>query len=301
MKRIPAERRKQALAYRRQHVSRFLEARSLAFWALFGLALTLLVGWADLLSGYEYAFSLFYLAPVSLVGWYAGRRVAIPMAVLCGLMWIAADALARQTYPDASVVFWNTVVRTSVFLIVGLLTADLRGAVLAERRLSRTDGLTGAINSRHFMDLLELELERSRRFKRPFSLAYIDLDNFKSVNDSQGHSSGDRVLQAVAASIQGCLRRTDTLARMGGDEFIILFSETSNGEMAEILERIRSAAIAAMRENSWPVTLSIGAVTFAQPPSSAEKAVTLADQQMYTAKNTGKDRVLLAIHPSGTG
>ncbi|MBI3158878.1 MAG: diguanylate cyclase [Chloroflexi bacterium] len=293
----PTDRRRPGLEYRRQHFFHFLDQRSRAFWALLGLPLTLVVAWADLLTGYEYAFSLFYLAPISLSAWYAGRRVGVPMAILSGFMWVAADVLTRQSYLSQTVIIWNTVIRTSVFLLVGLLVADLRRAIRAERRLSQTDGTTGASNARYFQSFLKWEIDRAARFGHPFTLAFIDLDNFKQVNDTYGHLKGDEVLQAFAVAAQRGLRRSDLLGRLGGDEFTILLPELDETPARETLERVREAAAAELDSLGVHITFSIGAVTFLRSPGEPDRAIQLADHLMYEAKNTGKNQIRMAVFP----
>lgn len=111
--------------------------------------------------------------------------------------WLAADAGAGHSYPHVLVMCWNALTRFGVFLLVSLLISELRGALDHLRELSRTDSLTGAVNFRHFQELVRTEIDRSERYKRTFTLAYIDADNFKAVNDIYGHSVGDRLLRSV--------------------------------------------------------------------------------------------------------
>ena len=94
------------------------------------------------------------------------------------------------------------------------------------RASSRSDPLTGVANSRVFLELLKREIARARRYKRPLTLAYLDLDNFKSVNDILGHAMGDKVLQTVVSTVNANIRVTDVVGRLGGDEFVLLLPET---------------------------------------------------------------------------
>ncbi|TAK14116.1 MAG: diguanylate cyclase [Anaerolineae bacterium] len=290
--------RRQAFDYRRQHLTRLLEERGGLFWALVGVGFVLLVGWLDLITGYELAFSLFYFAPISLTAWYAGRRVGLPIALLSAFSWLFAEVTAGQAFSSQSVVIWNTVVRSSVFMLIALLTADLRRSMYEERRLSRTDGTTGALNSRYFLHLLELEIDRATRFQHPFTLVFIDMDNFKQVNDTFGHLNGDEVLRNFAHAAQQNLRKSDLLGRMGGDEFAILLSVLDENTAKETLERIRLTTMAEMESLGVPVTISMGAVTFNQNPGEPDRAIRMADHLMYDAKRSGKNRLLTAIFPN---
>jgi diguanylate cyclase (GGDEF)-like protein len=106
---------------------------------------------------------------------------------------------------------------------------ELRSAMEREKEAARTDSLTGAMNSRAFGELATAELHRARRYERPFTIAYVDIDDFKAVNDRFGHSSGDTLLRLVAETMKHNSRAVDVIARVGGDEFVILFPETGPG------------------------------------------------------------------------
>ncbi len=140
-----------------------------------------------------------------------------------------------------------------------------------------------------------MEINRARRYDRPFTVVCIDLDNFKTVNDCFGHSTGDMILRSVARTLQENIRVTDTLARLGGDEFAILLPETGRSVAETILRKVRKINLDIMRRHGWPVTLSIGVVTFARPPSTVDETLRKADQLMYAAKNSGKNSIRYEI------
>ena len=123
------------------------------------------------------------------------------------------------------------------------------------------------------------------------TLAYIDLDNFKAVNDTLGHHGGDDVLRRTAAVIRQCIRASDVAARLGGDEFVVLLPETGQEVSGGVLERLRSQLAKAFDEAACPVTASVGAVSFAEPPREVDELVRQADAAMYAAKAAGKNRV----------
>ena len=112
------------------------------------------------------------------------------------------------------------------FLVLTQIACALKGAIRHQAELARTDDLTGLANRRHFFELSEAEIQRARRYAHPFSLAYIDFDHFKEVNDSRGHAEGDRLLRAATHTILDNIRSTDVMARTGGDEFAVLMPET---------------------------------------------------------------------------
>jgi len=157
--------------------------------------------------------------------------------------------------------------------------------------VARTDFLTGVPNWRAFAERATTELNRARRYGRPLTFAYVDLDDFKAVNDRYGHAAGDTLLSDVARTIGHVLRRTDVIARLGGDEFAVLLPETGPEPAWIVLRKLHNAVRIALAEAGWPVTASIGAVTCVVPPADVDELVRLADQLMYDVKRIGKNQV----------
>jgi diguanylate cyclase (GGDEF)-like protein len=172
-----------------------------------------------------------------------------------------------------------------------LLLARLRAALEREAALARTDPLTGAANVRTFHEAAALEIERSRRTDRPFTIAYVDLDDFKRVNDRSGHLVGDQVLRTVVRALRENVRATDTVARLGGDEFAVLLPETDTPAADAVVEKIRRVFADEMRRGDWPVTFSIGVATYRTPPADTDEMIRKADEFMYLVKRGGKNDV----------
>jgi diguanylate cyclase (GGDEF)-like protein/PAS domain S-box-containing protein len=170
----------------------------------------------------------------------------------------------------------------------------LREALERERSAARIDFLTGILNRRGFYEIAGSESQRSRRYKRPLSLVYVDLDNFKGVNDSMGHDAGDALLVEVAGVIRSEVRGTDTVGRLGGDEFAVLLPETDQEHGRVVVEKVQKQLTEAMHQRRWPVTFSIGLISFQIPPDSIEEMVRDADRVMYSVKLKGKNSV--AVH-----
>jgi diguanylate cyclase (GGDEF)-like protein len=269
----------------------FLERRGRLFNTAAGFLLVAIVGVLDYATGYELGFSLFYLIPIALLAWFAGWRLGIASSVMSAAVWLSADLGAGHPYSHFIVPYWNTVIRLGIFIVITLLLVRLKKALEHERILSRVDFLTGAFNARHFMEILQSELERSKRYGGRFTIAYIDLDNFKTVNDNFGHNTGDRVLRAVVEEIRSNLRKTDTVARLGGDEFALLFPETGPRAARSTVNKIREKLARATRKNGWTVTLSIGVLTCAGCRLEADELLKKADNLMYASKREGKNSV----------
>jgi diguanylate cyclase (GGDEF)-like protein len=175
------------------------------------------------------------------------------------------------------------------------------GTLENERRLARTDNLTGALNRRAFIEQLEFAVGLASRDGQPFALVYIDLDDFKQVNDVHGHTEGDRVLRTVAQTCADSVRRTDVVARLGGDEFALLLRGADRAGAEGVIAKSRQTLAAAFRSQRAGVTCSIGGVIFEGAPRSVEAAIQAADALMYEVKKQGKDSVALRTIEAAPG
>lgn len=249
------------------------------------------IGILNYLAGPDLSTWIFYLIPIFLVTWCIERRVGILMSIFSALIWSVAEYASGVTYWDKAIPYWNCIARLGYFLILTFILSALKSALEKEKELSRMDFLTKVGNGRYFIELANIEINRARRHEHPLTVAYIDLDNFKMINDRFGHSAGDHLLQQVAYTIKNNIRLTDTVVRMGGDEFAILLPETGP-ELAEaIIRRVQNINLEIMQENRWPVTFSIGVVTFMSPPSTVDEILNKTDNLMYGAKNNGKNTI----------
>lgn len=254
----------------------------------FAWALTGAITWLDYWMGYEESSSIFYLLPIFLAAWKSLLWGGLPVGLACGAGWWIADRAAGHTYSSGWMESWNVGSRSVTFLVVAWLFGALAEALRRQRLLARTDPVTGAANPRHFQEVLTLELARSARSGAPFTLAYLDLDDFKQVNDVLGHSAGDLILARTAEALRGGVRAIDTVARLGGDEFAVLFPETDEAEAGPVLARLSGALASAVADFPRRVTFSVGVVSFREPPSSVDDALRAADDLMYEVKRSGK-------------
>ena len=154
-----------------------------------------------------------------------------------------------------------------------------------------TDHLTGLANRRRFERQLEREVARTRRFGRPFCLLMLDLDLFKRVNDTYGHDAGDDVLRRVGNALQAGTRGIDTTARLGGEEFAVILTETDFTRALEVAERLRVAISEMDTPAAGRVTVSIGLAEFSGTTRDARTLFSAADAALYEAKRQGRDRV----------
>jgi diguanylate cyclase (GGDEF)-like protein len=260
-----------------------------------GFAMVLLVGILNRIAGPELSSTVFYLIPIALVTWFTKRLFGLILSILSASTWLIADLTSGATYSCADIPYWNAVARLGSFFILTCILSALNSTLKKEKEFSRIDFLTGVRNRRYFIELVNMEINRIRRYKHPFTMVCIDLDNFKTVNDCFGHTTGDNLLRLVARVIQENIRLTDTLARLGGDEFAILLPETGRDVAEVIMQKVQKINLDIMRRHGWPVTLSIGVVTFTSSPSTVDETLRIADRLMYTAKNNGKNGIQYEI------
>jgi diguanylate cyclase (GGDEF)-like protein len=274
---------------------RMFEGARRGILVVLAVALIGAVGYIDYLTGWETSLAPFYLVPIALVAWIGSRVTALAFSFFCGLAWYAIDLASGHSYSSPLLGYWNTAMQLGFFLVVALTLSSLRRSFEREKASARVDSLTGIANRRSFEELAGLEIQRSSRYGRPLTLAYLDVDDFKAVNDRFGHVAGDGVLQLMAEVIRRNLRETDLAARLGGDEFVVLLPETGSDEARAVLDKLFTDLKARVGEGLAPVTLSVGVATFRRPPDSARHLIEKADALMYFVKREGKNGVQFAV------
>jgi two-component system, cell cycle response regulator len=215
---------------------------------------------------------------------------------LAGLAAGADDYIVKGAPPE------EILARANVGRRITLLEHSLRISNRENRRLSVTDSLTGVRNRRYLMKYLPREIARSRRHQHPLAVLSCDVDRFKQVNDQFGHEAGDEVLRELALRFTSCIREaTDWIARMGGEEFMIVLPETNLSGASCVAEKVRSTVSAhpfATRSGPLAVTVSIGATALETlvdfEAVSLTELLRTADRCLYTSKNLGRDRATAA-------
>jgi len=261
------------------------------FFLISGLFLVVVLGIIDKITGSEISFSIFYLIPIIFVTWFSHRWVGIFISGAGAIAWLMADLMAGQIYSHWLVPYWNAIMRFCIFLVNVYILSRLKGALELEKTLSRIDSLTGIANGKYFIELVNNEIHRSSTSNYPFTIAYMDLDDLKTVNDRFGHNEGDIVLCTVASIIRNNIGVTDIVGRLGGDEFAILFSGMGAERSQGIIPKIHKSLLDAMLENKWGITISIGVGTFKGPNFSAEEIIRLTESLMYSVKDAGKSGI----------
>ena len=251
------------------------------------------VGLVDYVTGSEIHVVSLYFVPLAIASWRLGRTGAVFASLLSTLVWLLALYKTSPSDTQPYILALNFLTQGTAFLTVSILFAWLAQALQKEKLHGRTDALTGLNNRQAFIEQATVALAICQRHTRPVSLAYIDLDNFKSVNDSWGHAQGDALLCSCARLISDGLRSNDIAARFGGDEFVIFLPETGRTSAQALLERIRHALGNSEDFRSVGVTASIGAVIDEGAGSDIGTLLKRADAQMYAVKHDSKNRVAI--------
>lgn len=251
---------------------------------------------ADVQLGSRFGMLLLYLAPIAWLAWLVGQTAALVMAVATTLARFGVKTTeAINAGEIGAELIWSVSSELIFFLVFVGLLLTVRRQLDAERALARCDGLTKLSNARAFEQILSAERERLVRYDRVVSLVYFDLDNFKQVNDRHGHAAGDELLKIVGELILRGIRQVDSGARLGGDEFALVLPETGAAGAEMVARRIAENIVSAARERNWPVTCSMGCVTFESAPPSIDEMTRAADAAMYRAKHGGKNRIEMEV------
>lgn len=213
-------------------------------------------------------------------------RLAITSSIIALLAW----SWMEITTPDWTQWLPGHLARLIVAVGLVVFISRLRRELVSARQLARVDSLTGLPNRQALIEAIEAELSRAKRFTRSFSIALMDCDGFKEVNDLRGHLIGDDVLKRYGQVLQRQTRRFDCAGRWGGDEFLIVLPEIDQDDAKLFAERLRAALRHEIERDYPSLTCSLGMVTFPGAAANWEDCVRQADEAMYAAKRQGRDQ-----------
>ncbi|QGX38897.1 GGDEF domain-containing protein [Permianibacter aggregans] len=257
--------------------------------ATYSLTLLLVVALTDTLTGFEYTFSLFYLLPIILSALLGRPILAYGTAIIAAGAWTASELLSGKIYAHHLVLLWNVLVREGFLLAFTFLLVWLVKSLRMLRVLSNFDSLTNLPNRRYFIEQADAMLALINRQHGVGCLAYIDLDNFKQINDSLGHQAGDEVLKLAAIAIRCSIRPYDIAGRLGGDEFAIFMAHVDPSVSDAALGKVRQVFERQMCAMQLPVQMSIGIDYIDNPDRKLAELLAAADARMYATKRAHKD------------
>ncbi len=241
----------------------------------------------DVADGSKIWLNVLYVFPIATSAFYCERtiRVAIAVAIACGLQLLTL--IAYQMSVSSIVV--NVVIELASGATLVILARGARSNIARMVALAVTDELTRLHNRRGLESVIRREIARQKRYGGVFSLAVLDLDRFKELNDRQGHAAGDRALKLIGRVLSKSTRQSDSVGRLGGDEFVIVMPDTQRWECATLCRNLSTAIIRRMTVANFSITASIGFATFEQAPDSVSMALQRADRAMYAVK-AGRSR-----------
>lgn len=246
--------------------------------------------------------SMIAMDKIATGGWHMLLRTVVGQALGIGLcFWLYAPPLFPETTYTQMLACLPILLiyPMAIGLICYQVTTELTRHKRTLARLSKTDSLTGLANHGAWKDLLVREFEHCRRTRQPNNLALIDVDHFKQINDRYGHLAGDNVLRTLGTTLASHLRKTDLVARYGGDEFCVMLPGTTLNEAHEILERLRQT-VETYRDPELPdmsLSLSIGIAPYGDHFANADRWLHAADIALYAAKHAGRNTINLAEVP----
>lgn len=250
----------------------------------------LLLGLVRITTDAEYSFASLALLPLLLISWLEGRPQGLLVGILAATMWVVGDIAADRSFSAWWVPWANATTRLTTYGLVAVLTSQVRSLYERERERATHDVLTGLSNRRSFLEAGDAELERSKRYGHSVSVIFLDLDDFKQINDVMGHEVGDAALRATAAGLLGSLRNSDHVARLGGDEFAVLLPEISYDAALETGRKIFEAVNSRLSAFP-PVKTSLGVAWFGEIDRSFPAMLKNADELMYEVKTSGKGNI----------
>ena len=234
------------------------------FWLITGLSIVFVIITAlfDFYTGFELSFSIFYILPISIATWFKGRNLGITISIFSAIIWFLVDHFSGHIYTNAAIPYWNGFVRLGFFMLITILIWEIKIRLRKETEYARVDNLTRLLNARFFKDSAQAQMNLAARHNHTIVFGYIDLDNFKKVNDTMGHSAGDSVLKCVGEALMASIRTSDLAGRLGGDEFVVFLPETDRFGAELVFKKIQNKLKEIVKENKWPVGFSIGVAVF---------------------------------------
>lgn len=262
--------------------------------AVFAISMffTAFVGYYDYVTGAHISMMLLYALPVFVSARYCGKWEGIVVAAIAAASWLVVNLFHQVPGESEAILSWNAFTRLGIFVLIAYtvsLQAKLRLALAREKLRADTDRLTGLLNKAAFRERVEEEINRARRYGHPLSLVFIDLDNFKQINDTEGHARGDKLLGHVSDTIMHTIRGTDIAGRIGGDEFAVCYPEIDGEHVRKAVGKLVNALDIMTSQSGWQVTASIGAITCTEICDSYDVLLGKADKLMYVAKGKGKN------------
>lgn len=268
-----------------------LEEKPLAAVLSVSLLTLALIAAGDYFSSPGLSLGIFYVIPVIMAGWCGGMKSGVILSIVTAGVWLAVEVLTGAEYSKDALTLWNSTIHLAFFLVINLLLVELKEQAGEVEPVTGADLLTGLADEQGFLKKVQFENERAKRYSRLFTIAWFDIDNFSNVNTAEGNESGDELLRTVAETLKENLRKTDIIARLHGDKFAVLFSETGYDSAENAIQKCRHYLLVAVEECRWEVTFSVVAVSFDRPFENIRDVTKAEGDLMYLIKKSGKNAI----------
>lgn len=237
------------------------------------LSSVILIGYLHFIVGPSFEFHLFFLIPIIVASWFAGALFCFFITILAILSWTISDYLIAHGNIDVFSFLFNSTVHALILAYVTYLLRYIRRLLIRESQLAREDSLTKIPNRRSFYENGEVAFSTGNRQQLPITIIFIDVDNFKSINDVYGHKIGDKLLFEAAQVMNENIRKNDVIGRLGGDEFCLILLSADREHALMYAINLRNKLNERMLKHKWQTTFSMGIVTYAVTPPDFLRAI----------------------------
>jgi len=255
-----------------------------------GFLAAILLAWLYHFSAASMPFAIFFLVPILLVSLSAGSIAGHALSIFSALALLVVDLLKRQPGTQVLLPLLDAAVFLGIFMSFTYLLTEYKAVLERERNCSNEDALTGIANLRGFFQLAEREIMRARRKISPLSVAYLGIDNLESAKEQSGKEGIDSLLKSLAQKLILNTRATDITARIGEDDFILLMTDTGIEGGLKGVRRLKDILIQAVEEYQYPVSFSIGLVTYNILPDTVEEMIREADEMKDQARRETNEK-----------
>ncbi len=269
----------------------FLERQPASLVFSGSLAALLAIGIADFLTPGQVSLAVFDVVPLLVAILRLGRRAGVPLATVSAFSWFASEVFHRAAHGLPSLVLWDLASRLAFFGVIAELAYQLREALEHARHEGRTDPLTGLLNRRAFYERAEVALARFRAGAEPLAVVYVDIDDFKTVNDTLGHDAGDTLLRALGHALRSSARNGDVVARLGGDEFAVLLPSTCSADALAVSCKLEALIAETLAGTGVSAGASVGVSFASDGTANVDALLHAADAAMFHAKRVRKENV----------
>jgi diguanylate cyclase (GGDEF)-like protein len=267
---------------------RLITPGELSQWVVSVISITIIIAtfFLDIETKANIRLGVLYLLPVSIMSIHNGRSRETLLLVVLAILCQTTALWSFDTLINAKII--ESIIKPLSIVLVFLLSIELREMQLLIIDIATKDDLTGVLSRKSFDLMLNQEIARQQRYGGVFSLAFLDLDDFKQLNDTKGHPIGDEALMLLSRILRDHTRKTDYVGRIGGDEFALLMLHTNDVNGGSICHNLSKMIQSQMASAGFNITASIGYASFEKSPKSSVDAMTKVDKIMYAAKANGK-------------